>query len=507
MRRLTQEEFINRAIAIHGNKYDYSKVVYVNSRTEVCVICPIHGEFWIKPNLHIMGNKCGCPICNPYHKMNTDEFIQKAVKKHGDKYDYSLVKYLGAETKVEIICRKHGVFEQTPAAHLRGQGCPRCCEEKRGDTIRLSKDDFIRRAQEVHGNKYNYDNVVYVNNRTKVEIKCNTCGDVFFQAPCGHMLGQGCPNCAGVKKKTTESFLKELKSVHGDRYATDKVHYVNMVTPITLTCRKHGDFSEKPYMLMNGHGCPICDQLEGKTWHDNTKYTKEDFVRISKENHKEVYDYTESVYVNCDSKIKIKCPNGHVFWQVATEHMHGTGCPFCNGRGRTTEEFIEMFKRVHGDKYILDKTKYINSTTKVCVTCKEHGDFYALPSNLLKGQGCPKCYKHKGEERVEEYLKNKNIKYIPQYEFKNESALIKNKVFRVDFYLPELNIIIEYNGGQHYFPVEMFGGEEKFKNQQNRDLALRAHCERHGVKLIEIPYTEFNNIEKILDKELNIGMK
>lgn len=504
MKRLTQEEFINRAIAIHGDKYDYSKTVYVNSRTKVCIICKKCGcEFWQAPSFHITRGD-GCPMCNPRHKMNTEEFIQKAVNKHGDKYDYSLVKYIDAGTKVKIICRKHGVFEQTPAAHIAGQGCPKCKNEITSKIHGKTQEEFLRQAIMTHGDKYNYSNVVYKGSQVKVCIKCNICGKEFWQTPDSHVnQKQGCPNCAGIKRKTTESFLKELESVHGDRYATDKVSYVNMKTPITLTCRKHGDFSEKPYMLMNGHGCPICEQLEGKTWHDNTKYTKEDFVRISKENHKEVYDYTESVYVNCDSKIKIKCPNGHVFWQVATEHMHGTGCPFCNGRGRTTEEFVTMFKEVHGDKYILDKTKYINSTTKVCVTCKEHGDFYALPHNLLNGQGCPQCNKYsKGEERIERYLKENDIKFIAQKEFPNESLFIKNKIIRVDFYLPDYNTIIEFNGEQHYKPIKLFGGQKKFEQQQERDNALRKYCKEYKINLIEIPYSKYNIIESILDIKL-----
>ena len=373
MRRLTKEEFINRAIAIHGDKYDYSKTVYVNSRTKVCIICNKCGcEFWQKPSFHITRGD-GCPMCNPHHKMNTDEFIQKAVKKHGDKYDYSLVEYLGAETKVKIICSKHGVFEQTPAAHIAGQGCPECKNEITSKIHSKTQEEFLRQAIMTHGDKYNYSNVVYKGSQIKVCIKCNICGKEFWQTPDNHVHQKhGCTWCSG-KKKTTESFIEELKAIYKDSFNYDSVVYVNSFTPVKLFCKKHGYFEKNPAKLLCGYGCPQC-------------------IIISK-----------------------------------------------------------------------------------------------------------------GEIKVSNFLNENKIKYEKEKLIPNDNLLAVNKHFRVDFYLPEHNIIIEYNGKQHYKPVDKFGGDKQLELQQERDYALRQYCKEHKIKLIEIPYTEYNNIEDKLTKELGLG--
>ena len=121
---MTTEEFIQKAKAIHGNKYDYSKVEYTHNNVEVCIICPEHGEFWQKPRLHLSG--CGCPICTGKKKMRTIDFIKRAKQVHGDKYDYSKAEYTGHAEKVRIICPEHGEFRQIASNHLRGAGCPKC---------------------------------------------------------------------------------------------------------------------------------------------------------------------------------------------------------------------------------------------------------------------------------------------------------------------------------------------------------------------------------------------
>lgn len=201
----TAEEFINKAREVHGNKYDYSKINYVNSRTKVCIICPEHGEFWQKPNDHLMGK--GCPKCSGNGKLNTNEFIKKARAVHGDKYDYSKVEYVNTNTKVCIICPKHGEFWQTPSGHLSGKGCHKCYKESRSSTT----EEFINKAREIHGNKYDYSKVNYVNAYTKVCIICPEHGE-FWQIPAVHLNGHGCPNCQGATKQYKFNLLQEFES-------------------------------------------------------------------------------------------------------------------------------------------------------------------------------------------------------------------------------------------------------------------------------------------------------
>lgn len=133
-KKLTTEEFIEKAKEVHGDKYDYSKVEYNGNTIKVCVICPIHGEFWQTPKSHLKG--CGCKICADLKnkervRVNTDQFAERAKHIHGDKYIYSKVNYVSYRTKVCISCPKHGDFWQAPADHLFGQGCPECGRERK----------------------------------------------------------------------------------------------------------------------------------------------------------------------------------------------------------------------------------------------------------------------------------------------------------------------------------------------------------------------------------------
>ena len=134
---------LKRQKKIHGDKYDYSKVEYIDSHTKVCIICPEHGEFWQIPNSHLRGS--GCPICGQINRTKTktlplNEFIIKAFLVHGDKYDYSKVEYVNAKTKVCIMCPKHGEFWQKPNDHISlSHGCPKC-----GHQMSKSEDEIIK---------------------------------------------------------------------------------------------------------------------------------------------------------------------------------------------------------------------------------------------------------------------------------------------------------------------------------------------------------------------------
>ena len=212
MKKLTTEKFVEKARKVHGNKYDYSKVEYKNAHTKVCITCPIHGEFWQIPNDHLNG--CGCPKCKIdkitlLKKGTTNTFIEKAKKVHGDKYDYSKVNYINAKTKICIICPIHGEFWQTPNKHLNGEGCIKCGIQNQSNSKKCTIKDFIERAKKVHGNKYDYSKVEYINNKTKVCIVCPEHGE-FWQEPSSHIhLKCGCPSCSQSHlENDTYSFLK-----------------------------------------------------------------------------------------------------------------------------------------------------------------------------------------------------------------------------------------------------------------------------------------------------------
>ena len=192
---MTREErqvaFIEKANNTHKNKYDYSKVIYENTHSKVEIICKEHGSFFQTPASHSSGT--GCPSCGGSIKRNNDTFIQKAKSVHGDKYDYSKVNYVNAHTKVTIGCHLHGDWDTLPCNHTtRKSGCPKC----RNESNKLTTEEFIEKAKQVHGDKYDYSLVEYVNPQTRVEIICPVHGS-FLQLPTVHrQSGSGCSSCA-----------------------------------------------------------------------------------------------------------------------------------------------------------------------------------------------------------------------------------------------------------------------------------------------------------------------
>ena len=204
MKRLTTQQFIDKAKKIHGDKYEYSKVIYKRHCDKVCIICPIHGEFWQRANDHLNGK--GCFYCFGKRKSSAKEFIEKARKIHGDKYDYSKVEYVNNKTKICIICPEHGIFEQTPSSHLSGRGCPHCY-----GNIKKTTEQYIKEATIAHNGMYSYDKVNYKGNHIKIKITCPIHGD-FEQEPIAHLKGQGCPYCYAEHKNLTETRIKQFLS-------------------------------------------------------------------------------------------------------------------------------------------------------------------------------------------------------------------------------------------------------------------------------------------------------
>lgn len=209
---MTKEEFIKKARSIHGDIYDYSKVDYINNKTKVCVICPKHGEFWIRPNDHLSNH--GCPKCGTESRklkrlLNREIFINKA-KSIFPQYDYSLVNYNGMHIKIKLICPIHGEFEIKPYHLLNGHGCKKCGQISTHNKQRKTVEQFIKDAVKIHGNRYDYSKVNYLNTETKVCILCPKHGE-FWITPHAHLTGkQGCPICNESQlEKEIRLFLNE----------------------------------------------------------------------------------------------------------------------------------------------------------------------------------------------------------------------------------------------------------------------------------------------------------
>ena len=486
-RKLTLETFVNRSKRLYGKKYDYSKVVYVNTETKVCITCPQHGDFWVTP--HNFFNNHGCPACSGHQRITKEIFIERSHNLHKGRYDYSNVDYHGLNVPVRIICPIHGEFLQKPSGHMNGNGCPKCF-----GTPKSTTEDFIKKAREIHGDWYDYSKVEYKGNKEKVCIICPEHGE-FWMSPNNHLRGHRCPDCFGTPKLTTEQFIARAKELHGDLYDYSKVDYQGLSKKVCIICRDHGVFWTSPACHLNGHQCPQCSGVQ--------KITVPIFIERCTERHKGKYDYSNVQFDSLQDFVKIICPKHGEFWQRAKVHYQGYGCPICGGSKRlTNEEFIKKAKLVHEDKYDYSKVQYKNTATKVCIICPEHGEFWQTPNSHLCGTGCPTCPESNMEGEIRHLLLSNNIAF--EQEKGVEWLKYKRHMF-LDFFLPEYGIAIECQGGQHFSPSRLFGGEEFYKLTIERDAIKKKLCEEHGIRIlyysnahIKYPYPVFESMRALL---------
>ena len=283
-KKLTTEQFIEKAKKIHGDKYDYSKVEYIDAKTKVKIICPEHGEFWMSPNKHLLGQKCKMCSIKEFSKtqtLTTEQFMEKAKKIQGDKYDYSKVNYINSQIKICIICPEHGEFWQTPNSHLQGNGCPICATNNRSMKQTLTTEQFIEKAKQIHGNKYDYSKVEYVNNHTKVCIICPEHGE-FWQTPHKHTISKhGCPACGGSIILNNKTFIEKARKIHGDKYDYSQVNYINNRKKVCIICNKknkngikHGEFWQEASSHLQGVGCPKCSVIVSDNEKEIVEYCK-----------------------------------------------------------------------------------------------------------------------------------------------------------------------------------------------------------------------------------------
>lgn len=194
--------------------------------------------------------------------INYNIFLERAYKKHGDKFLYK-EDYKNYESPFTIVCPKHGEFQQVPKAHISGHGCPKCANAETSKKLSSDSNSFVQKAKKLFGDKFKYEKVDYVNNRTFVIITCPEHGD-FTQKPNYHLLGNGCPDCSGTKKLTLEIFVEKSNFTHYHKYDYSKVDYKNNKTKVIIICKKHGEFTQSPSHHMNGSGCQRCNESKGE---------------------------------------------------------------------------------------------------------------------------------------------------------------------------------------------------------------------------------------------------
>lgn len=297
-KKRTTSEFVQQAIIVHGNVYDYSLVNYVNAHTKVEIVCPKHGSFFIAPSSHLRGLKCrACAYSINAKKQTscTESFIKKSYNIHGNTYLYDRVTYTNNITPVDIVCKKHGVFRQKPNHHLSGSGCPKCFEDRRGDSTRSYTEQFIEKAKLVHGDKCDYSETRYVSAQFKIKIICPEHG-AFFQMPSTHLSGVGCRKCFNdtIRQRTaltTEQFVHRSVDVHGDKYDYSTTEYVTQNHKVKILCKIHGEFKQFPGDHMRGHGCKSCTPRVSAQQQELTDFIRSLGVEVAQEVTIGYFDY------------------------------------------------------------------------------------------------------------------------------------------------------------------------------------------------------------------------
>ena len=299
----------------------------------------------------------------------------------------------------------------------------------------------------------------------------------------------------------TEIFINKAIQVHGNKYDYSKVNYIDCNTKVCIICPEHGEFWQSPRCHLKGRGCSLCSK--------NKKLTTEEFIKRAKEIYGDKYDYSKVEYVNNHTKVCIICPDHGEFWQKPQSHLNGHGCVKCFAKGcadrfaLTTEEFIKRAKEIHNDKYDYSKVNYVNSYTKVCIICPEHGEFWQEPHEHLRGGGCPICKDSKLEKEIRKFLIKNKIEFEEQKTF--DWLKYKSNLF-LDFYLPKYNAAIECQGRQHFDNSDdYFGGEKNTSEILSRDNIKLEKCSEHGIKIyyysklgIEYPYDVFEDKNELL---------
>ena len=355
---------------------------------------------------------------------------------------------------------------------------------------KCSKEEFISKCIQKFGDKFNYDKVQYINSKTKTIFTCPIHEDFentpnqFLRSVCG------CPKCGhqlsnNTRKMSQEDFLKRLKDKFGDKYDYSKVDYQGQKKSVTLICPIHGEFTQRADEVLNLNGCPKCSGYYS--------YTLEDVQMMANKHNISILNYINSknpIHYRCnkcgfESDVRLSTLKNNIF-----------NCPECS-RQLKNKKFLEKVYQRNPNIIVLEE--YQKLEEPVLCKCKVcNMEWRATPHNLMNGTSCPNCSTSKGEREVKSFLIKHNIKFIPQYMIRGQFGN-RNKIF-VDFYLPNLNCIIEYNGIQHYISVERFGGEIALQNQLQRDEDLRSYCKNCNIRLIEIKYTE--NISDILNNLL-----
>ena len=453
-RRLTKAKFIERSIAAHGHKYDYSRVVYLANDEKVEVTCPVHGLFSQTPNSHMSGK--GCILCaakkrgEERQKAAATSFAHRARTVHGERYDYSQATYEGADKNIAIVCTAHGTFLQSPNNHLSGKGCPQCGLKSLVDQFRKNGEQFISEIKAVHGESFDYSLVNYIGAFEPVTLICENHGPI--TKPAKEWLRYGCFLC-GIEKRakskrfTHEKFISLAKEKHGEKYSYTNSNYEGMIEKIRIECHIHGEFWQTANTHLTGSGCPACATFSGRL---KDRITQEDYIARCVAVHDGFYSYSNTFYRNSKELVEITCPIHGEFTQFAGNHLRGHGCSRCAGYGRTTEEFIADARALHGERYDYSRVDFKSVDSNVLIICPIHGSFEQRALGHLHGKGCLGCQRDEWRLTQEEFVIRSNSVHQGKYDY--------SKAFYGKTNRDKVVIICPIHGSFEQMPVAHLNG-------------------------------------------------
>jgi len=370
-----------------------------------------------------------------------------------------------------------------------------------------STEEVIEKGKNLYGDKYTYEHLEYTTYEEKFKVTCPIHGDFKKTYSAFLMRKQGCPKCSRKNRGrsiNTEKFIKRVKKIYGDnKYDLSNIIYENSKQEMKIycfTCEKY--FTRTPKDLLQGYGCQNC-----KDFHPEVRKTrKERFYEKADEVLKFKNITIVGNYEKGNVGIKLKCGVcGNTFDKRPDKLLSGEGCLYCSKKNKkTNEEFINEVIEMYGEGiFSFKKTKYENIKKSVIITCLKHGDFEVIPKDFLAGRnGCKECNRlqSKGEMVIAKYLKDNKIKNSCNKTFDD----LKDKsLLSYDFYLPDYNLLIEYNGIQHYeFTPFLHETEFDFHRQKHHDWLKRKYAKDHEIQLLIIPYWEFKNINNILKENI-----
>lgn len=289
------------------------------------------------------------------------------------------------------------------------------------------------------------------------------------------------------EKYDTDKIVEKFKSVHGDKYDYSLVEYQKIKLKVKILCLACKEiFEQNPYQHYSGEGCPNCGGTK--------RLTHQKFVEKANSIHGiGEFDYSLDSYKSSHTLILIKHKCGHEFRTKPANHIHRkSGCPECNGGVcHSKEKFVEKAVKIHGDKYDYSDSEYKNSLSILKIFCKDcNKHFKQKAAHHVGGAGCQRCCESRGERLIANYLDKMSIKYIRQYRDKTCKC---SKVLSFDFYLPDYDIFIEYDGEQHFAPIHCWGGVDSFNKIVRRDKAKNNWILNNNKKLFRISYKEISD--------------